>query len=192
MENVTFGVAQTFSPLQANSAGTGALNEQQRIAAQAPQGPEQTAAVQLNQDIPTTNQVDTVTNQTQVQTNQTNNAEPALQPQPPQPNVQAEAVQQAQIETALSEITGIDVQEFEGIELDAALDLQESLRNRPETTLTQAQEQDFAPAPAAFDAPGADDATAQQQTQDQLQVRLAAQIPTDPFAEFPPLVDTTA
>ena len=147
--------------------------------------PSQVQAVPLNQDIPTTSQIDAVQNQTTLQTNQTNNAQPAEQVEVDQD------AQQTQIETALSEITGIDVQAFAGIDVQTALDIQESFRDRGPTVELQ-QNQPFSPAPAAFESP--DDIqiadTTEQVVQQRLQDRLADRIPNDPGTVFPQLIQT--
>lgn len=139
----------------------------------APDAPEQ---VQLNQDIPATSRIPETGNPVVVRTNRTNNAE------------QDPAQQQQQIENFLAEQTGQPAENFRDIDIETALNLQESFRNRPETAQPDAANQ----------APESEIATADvneqqnQEIQQRLQSRLAEQIPNDPGTEFPQLIETVA
>jgi len=156
----------------AQSAGNG-------LAVNAPLGTEPGGQVQLNQDLPQTSQVQNVDNGLETRTNRANNAEPAID----------QAAQQQQIENFLAEQTGEDVENFRGIDVQSALDLQEGLRNRPADNA----EPEFSAAPAA-NSPEPQDANEQQdqELQQRLQARLADQIPNDPGTEFPQLIETVA
>ena len=182
MENniTSLGLSQPFAAPRGN--GTESAN-QPRSAVQELLAPEQAGQVQLNQDIPQTSQIPEVENQLETRTNQTNNAEQATD----------QAAQQQQIESFLAEQTGQDEENFRGIDVQSALVLQESLRNRPETNLPQTESFAAANNPANdSDIPADANEQQSQDIQQRLQSRLAEQIPNDPGTEFPQLIETIA
>lgn len=121
-------------------------------------------------------------------TSQLQDARPALENRSTTTNREElnPVVQQQQIESFLAEQSGEETSSFQGIDIESALDLQESFRERP-------TEATFSPAPEAPDQPVAD-ANEQQdlQLQQTLQSRLAEQIPNDPGTQFPQLINTFA
>lgn len=138
--------------------------------------PQPAEQVRPTTDLPATNQVQSgAALQNETRTADANTVDPA--------------VQQQQIETFLAERTGEDPSAFQGIDIQSALELQETLRDRPAAN----ENNSFAQAPTTSQQP-VEDANAQQEQQQQqeLQSRLAQQIPTDPGTEFPPLVDLFA
>ena len=147
----------------------------------APLGTEPGGQVQLNQDLAQTSQIPSVDNQTENRTNRTSPAEQAVD----------QEAQQQQIETFLAEQTGEDVENFRGIDIQSALDLQEGLRNRAEPT-TEAPDANTAAPQANTAEPRDANQQQEQDIQQRLQTRLAEQIPTDPGTEFPQLIETVA
>lgn len=137
-------------------------------------------SVELNRDIPATSQIPEVNNQLETRTNQTNRAEERTDP----------IAQQRQIESFLAEQTGENEETFRGIDIQTALDLQESFRERPaqsdQSTIPSQASNQSSPEPV--------DANDQQtqELQQRLQSRLAEQLPNDPGTEFPQLIETVA
>ena len=134
---------------------------------------ESQAVAQPTQELPATSQVANTENAQPTENNDT--------------RAEDQTRQQQQIESFLAERTGQNPQNFEGIDIQSALELQESFRERPEAAATETT--------AANDSSGQPaDANEQQnqEIQQRLQSRLAEQIPTDPGTEFPQLIETVA
>lgn len=175
--NISLGLTQPFAAPR--NSGLESSNRQGSAVDQllAPQAPSQVARTE---EIPSTSQVQQVQNQPELRTNQTNNAE------------QDPEARQQQIESFLSELTGQDAENFRGIDVESALEIQESFRDRPANEPQQTES--FAEAPAAFNSP--DEVAAQdqqnpdQQLQQRLQDRLSDRIANDPGTEFPQLIQT--
>jgi len=134
--------------------------------------------VERNRDLPATSQVSEINNPSDVGTNRSSRAEERADP----------ATQQKQIESYLAEQTGESAETFQGIDIQTALDLQESFRNRP------AQDEQVTASAAQQNTEQPVDANDQQsqELQQRLQSRLAEQIPNDPGTEFPQLIETVA
>lgn len=151
---------------------------QQRPSANDLLAPSTQNNVELNRDITPTNQVPGVNNQAEARTNQSSRAEERTDP----------IAQQRQIESFLAEQTGADEESFRGIDIQTALDLQESFRDRPaqsDVSATQTTGQNPEQPVDANDQQN-------QELQQRLQSRLAEQLPNDPGSEFPQLIETVA
>lgn len=133
-----------------------------------------TSQVQQNPELPTTSQIPEVANRTELRTNQANDAE-------------RNAGTQQQIETFLADQTGEDVSNFQGIELQTALELQESFRDRPAPEAAESSNRDeqTQSSNSAVQSP-------EEQISERLQQRLASQISSDPGTQFPQIIDTSA
>ncbi|WP_067865735.1 hypothetical protein [Neptuniibacter marinus] len=137
-----------------------------------------TGAAERNRDLPATSQIPDINNPSETRTNRVNNTEEQTDP----------AVQQQQIENFLAEQTGADPALFQGIDIQTALDLQESLRNRPEQT----EQASVSLAQQNAEQPVDSNEQQAQELQQRLQSRLAEQIANDPGTEFPQLIETVA
>ena len=148
--------------------------------------PTAQSGVSNNVDIPSTSRIPEVDNQTENRTNRVSQAEVPADP----------AVQQRQIESFLAQQTGEDAENFEGIDIETALELQESFRDRPAQNDQAAAQTPSQASPQASSQNSEQPVdTNDQQNQEliqRLQTRLADQIPNDPGTEFPQLIETIA
>lgn len=182
MENSIISTGLNLALTAQRGNGNEASNVPRTTGSEASAQATQQAQVQLNQDLPQTSSIPEVSNPVEGRTNQTNNAE----------QLPEREVQQQQIATFLAEQTGESRENFEGIDIQSALEIQETLRGRtadstsPESEVSATATGNSSPTPA--------DANEQQELelQQRLQTRLAEQIPTDPGTEFPPLIRTSA
>ncbi|WP_286236907.1 hypothetical protein [Neptuniibacter halophilus] len=134
--------------------------------------PEQPNQVALNPELPPSSQVSQTSSTDRPATNNPGGADQGIDP----------VARQLQIESFLAEQTGESPENFRGIDLQSALDLQENLRNRPAPAAAEASDE----------TPPDSNAVQDQALQERLQSRLAQQIPNDPGTEFPQLIETVA
>lgn len=169
--NLSANALQNFNSPRANGP---AQQNQQTSAVNQPAVPANVSQVQQNPELPSTSQIPKVDNRPELRTNQTNDAERNEQTQ-------------LQIESFLAEQTGEDISNFQGIELQTALELQESFRDRPEATNSETDSSE-----GSVQTSNTAIQSAEEQISERLQQRLASQISTDPGTQFPQIIDTSA
>lgn len=181
MENniASLGTNTALAPQRSNGTEASA---QPRGAVGELLAPTAQSGVSNNVDIPSTSRIPEVDNQTENRTNRVNQAEVPADP----------AVQQQQIETFLAQQTGEDAENFQGIDIETALELQESFRDRPAQNDQAAPQTSSQASSQNSEQPVDANDQQNQELIQRLQTRLADQIPNDPGTEFPQLIETIA